>query len=267
MEKMEKMENTVQTNERIKTFIDNMFASLPQNDQSARIKEDMYCSMQDKYNALVESGATEDEAFGKTVSEFGSVEDIRAELGANAPHPSETVGTSTPEKLTLPVSKETERGYEKYKVYAAVLIAVAVVLFIVAAVGYDSYDTTFINLSLPQLTNFVFGSAIAVGVMLCVKAVTGREKFFDMTRETEYDVLPSTERVESYRKFAGVRSWLMGLAVGIFVISPFVNELTGSDLLFGLIIAAGVAILIILSAARRSFKDVLGKDFDKEEKD
>ena len=61
MEKMEKMENTVQTNERIKTFIDNMFASLPQNDQSARIKEDMYCSMQDKYNGLIESGVGEDE--------------------------------------------------------------------------------------------------------------------------------------------------------------------------------------------------------------
>ena len=267
MEKMEKMENTVQTNERIKTFIDNMFASLPQNDQSARIKEDMYCSMQDKYNGLIESGVGEDEAFGKVVAEFGSVEDIRAELGADAPQPAASFNAAAPAKLTLPVSKETERAYEKYRIYAAVLIAVAVLLFIVAPLGYESYDTQFINLSLPQLTNFVFGSAIAVGVMLCVKAVTGREKFFDATRETEYDVLPSTERVESYRKFAGVRSWLMGLAVGIFVISPFVSEFTGSDLLFGLIIAAGVAILIILSAARRSFKDVLGKDFDKEEKD
>ena len=259
------MENMGKNNDRIRAFIDNMFASLPQSEQASRMKEDMYCSMQDKYNALVESGATEDEAFGKVVAEFGSVEDIRAELGSNAPQPVETVNPAAPAKLRLPVSKETERSYEKYKIYAAVLIAVAVVLFIVAPLGYDSYDTTCINLSLPQLSNLVFGSAIAVGVMLCVKAVTGREKFFDMTRETEYNVLPSSERVESYRKFAGVRSWLMGLAVGMFVISPFVNELTGSDLLFGLIIAAGVAILIILSAARRSFKDVLGKDFEEDD--
>lgn len=261
------MENTVKTNEKIRAFIDNMFASLPQNEQSARMKEDMYCSMLDRYNGLTESGASEDEAFGKVVAEFGSVEDIRAELLGNAPQPVEAVNPAAPAKLTLPVSKDTERAFEKYKIYAAVLIAVAVLLFIVAPLGYESYDTTFINLSLPQLTNLVFGSAIAVGVMLCVKAVAGREKFFDATREIEYDVLPSSERVEEYRKFAGVRSWLMGLAVGMFVISPFVNEFTGSDLLLGLIIAVGVAILIILSAVRRSYKDVLGKDFDKEEKD
>ena len=261
------MESTVKNNERIRAFIDNMFASLPQNEQSARMKEDMYCSMLDRYNGLTESGAGEDEAFGKVVAEFGSVEDIRAELGSNTPQPVETVIAAAPAKLTLPASKETERAYEKYKIYAAVLIAVAVVLFIVAPLGYESYDTLFINWSLPQLTNFVFGSAIAVGVMLCVKAVTGREKFFDATRETEYNVLPASERVESYRKFAGVRSWLMGLAVGMFVISPFVNELTGSDLLLGLIIAVGVAILIILSAVRRSYRDVLGKEFDEEEKD
>lgn len=261
------MENTVKTNEKIRAFIDNMFASLPQNEQSARMKEDMYCSMLDRYNGLTESGASEDEAFGKVVAEFGSVEDIRAELLGNAPQPVEAVNPAAPAKLTLPVSKDTERAFEKYKIYAAVLIAVAVLLFIVAPLGYESYDTTFINLSLPQLTNLVFGSAIAVGVMLCVKAVAGRETFFDATREIEYDVLPSSERVEEYRKFAGVRSWLMGLAVGMFVISPFVNEFTGSDLLLGLIIAVGVAILIILSAVRRSYKDVLGKDFDKEEKD
>ena len=53
----------------------------------------------------------------------------------------------------------------------------------------------------------------------------------------------------------------------MFVISPFVNELTGSDLLLGLMIAVGVAILIILNAVRRSYRDVLGKEFDEEEKD
>ena len=59
------MENTVKNNERIRAFIDNMFASLPQNEQSARMKEDMYCSMLDRYNGLTESGAERCHARGK----------------------------------------------------------------------------------------------------------------------------------------------------------------------------------------------------------
>ena len=261
------MENTAKTNERIRAFIDNMFASLPQTEQAARMKEDMYCSMLDKYNGFISDGANEDEAFGKTVSEFGSVDDIRAELGTDTSRQFQAENAAAPAKLTLPASKETERAGERYKIFASVLIAVAVILFIVAPLGYESYEALFSRLSCPQMTNFVFGSMIAVGVMLCVKAVTGREKYFDTVRETEYDVLPAANRVEAYRKFAGVRSWLMGFAVALFVISPFADELTGSNLLLGLLIAVGAAILIILSAVRRSYGDVLGKEFSKEDKD
>ena len=261
------MENTAKTNEKIRVFIDNMFASLPQNEQSARMKEEMYCSMLDKYNGYIGDGVNEDEAFGRTVSEFGSVDDIRAELGADVPRQPQAEYAAAPAKLTLSASKETERASERSRIISSVLIAVAVILFIVAPLGYEAYEALFNRLSCPQITNFVFGSMIAVGVMLCVVAATGREKYFETSRETEYDVLPSSDRVEAYRKFAGVRSWLMGFAVALFVISPFANELTGSDLLMGLLIAAGVAILIILSAVRRSYRDVLGKDFDKEDKD
>lgn len=267
MEKMENAEMMKKTCDKIKMYLDNMFASLPQTEQAARMKEDMYCSMLDKYNGYISDGANEDEAFGRIVGEFGSVEDIRAELGADVPRQPQAENAAAPAKLTLPAAKETERASEKNKIFASVLIAVAVLLFIVAPLGYESYEALFNRLSCPQITNFVFGSMIAVGVMLCVKAVTGSEKYFEIARQTEYDVLPSSDRVEAYRRFAGARSWLMGLAVALFVISPFANELTGSDLLMGLLIAAGVAILIILSAVRRSYRDVLGKDFGKEDKD
>ena len=135
-------------------------------------------------------------------------------------------------------------------------------LFIFAPLGYESYKKLFVS---ENMTNFVFGSMIAVGVMLCVKAVVGGEKYFELNRKTEYDVLPSPERVEAYRKFAAVRSWLMGLAVGSFVLSPFARELSGSDLVLGVLIAVGVAILIILAAVRKSYRDVVGEKTDEKD--
>ena len=251
---MENMEN----NSRLRTYLDNIFASLPKTEQAARMKEEMYCSMVDKYNGLVESGESEDAAFGRIVGEFGSIEDIR---GVLQPEPVISAATA-PEELTLPVPKETEMANEKYRIFTAVLMAVAVMLFIFAPLGYETYEKLLVS---QTVTNFVFGSMIAVGVMLCVKAVSGGEKYFELTRKPRYDVLPSPERVEAYRRFAAVRSWLMGLAVGLFVLSPFASELSGSDLVLAVLIAAGVAILIILSAVRKSYRDVVGRNPDKKD--
>ena len=252
------MEHMKINNDKIRIYLDNIFASLPKTEQAVRMKEEMYCSMLDKYNGLVEAGESEDAAFGRIVGEFGSIEEIRSEL---SPAPVNTAA-SAPAKLTLPASKETEMAYEKYRIFAAVLIAVAVILFIFAPLGYQSYEQLFAS---GTMTNFVFGSAIAVGVMLCVKAVVGGEKYFELVRKPEYDVLPSPERVEAYRKFAAVRSWLMGLAVGMFVLSPFARDLSESDLVLGGLIAVGVAILIILAAVRKSYRDVVGEHPDKKD--
>ena len=46
------MEHMETNNGKIRTYLDNIFASLPKTEQAARMKEEMYCSMLDKYNGL-----------------------------------------------------------------------------------------------------------------------------------------------------------------------------------------------------------------------
>lgn len=246
--------------DKIRTYLDNMFASLPATAQAFQLKEDMYCSMLDKYNSLIAGGAGEDEAFGRVVGEFGSVEDIRAELddgGSVENYRFETAPQAAESgEYVATAAPEITKAYEKYKIIKSVLIAAAVILFILAPLGWNTY-LEWVGDS--KAADLVFGTLIAVGVLLCVTSVTGEEKFFDVVRKVRYSAIPEAERVTAYRKFAGVRSWLMGTAVALFVEAPFVSDLLDSDILMGVFVAVGVAILIVIGAVRDTYKDVLGK--------
>lgn len=60
-------------NKTLKTYIDNLF--LGKEDKN-NIKEDLLSSTNDKYNDLISNGYSENEAIGKIISEFGSIEEI-----------------------------------------------------------------------------------------------------------------------------------------------------------------------------------------------
>lgn len=80
--------------ERIRTFLDNMFLSLPDTPEVREAKAHILEGMLDRYEALLAQGKSEDEAFGVVIGEFGSVEELRQELGLSA--------ETAPEPLPFP---------------------------------------------------------------------------------------------------------------------------------------------------------------------
>lgn len=65
----------------IKTYLDNVFAAFPQTEQVAALKGEMLTSMEEKYHALKAEGKSEHEAVGGVIANFGSIDEIAAELG------------------------------------------------------------------------------------------------------------------------------------------------------------------------------------------
>ena len=93
----------------IKTYLDNAFAAFPQTQQIQALKRDMLANMEEKYSSLRQHGQNEHEALGTVIANFGSIDEIAAELGlkpegyaampgSQTPHP--TAGITAPDTLS-----------------------------------------------------------------------------------------------------------------------------------------------------------------------
>ena len=65
----------------IKTYLDNVFAAFPQTERVLGLKRDMLAGMEEKYQSLRQHGMNEHEAVGTVITNFGSIDEIRLELG------------------------------------------------------------------------------------------------------------------------------------------------------------------------------------------
>ena len=76
----------------ITTYLDSLFASLPYNDKTRQAKADMLANMRDYYRDLLREGKSEEAAIGAVISAFGSIDELRADLGM----PAQASATTTP---------------------------------------------------------------------------------------------------------------------------------------------------------------------------
>ena len=67
--------------ETIRTYLDNVFAAFPQEPRVLALKAEMLADMEEKYHALKREGKSEHEAVGGVIANFGSMDEITAELG------------------------------------------------------------------------------------------------------------------------------------------------------------------------------------------
>lgn len=65
----------------LKNYLETMFAKMPETEDVARAKQELWSMMEDKYNELIAEGKHENEAIGTVISEFGNLEEISESLG------------------------------------------------------------------------------------------------------------------------------------------------------------------------------------------
>ncbi len=66
--------------EKITTFVENIFFDFPKTEEVAKLKMQLIDSLAEKYQALLDSGKNENEAFGILIAEFGSMEELKKQF-------------------------------------------------------------------------------------------------------------------------------------------------------------------------------------------
>lgn len=153
--------------EAIRNYVEALFASLPQNADTQRIKDDMLANLEEKYQALLAEGKNPAEVTGIIIASIGSAEDLRKELGLDAAPPQPDAAASQPGGTPAPA---VAQEYGRYQTRKYAMIAAGVALFILAPFTASFFEDT-LHLEAPG--TFLFFAMVAAGVALCI--LSGRK--------------------------------------------------------------------------------------------
>lgn len=157
--------------EAIRNYVDALFATLPQDTNTLRIKADMLANLEEKYHALLDEGKNEAEATGLVIASIGSADELREEFGLSAEAESNTAKATSTARATAPQpDPAVAQEYGRYQTRKHAMIAIAVALFILAPFTCAFFEDT---LHLEEPGTFLFFVMIATGVALCI--LSGRK--------------------------------------------------------------------------------------------
>ena len=213
----------------IKTYLDNVFTAFPQTERVRALKREMLTSMEEKYHALKQEGKSEHEAVGGVIVNFGSIDEISAELGI-------IPGKDEQEDI-LHLSGEDARAYLNQTkkssrfiglgVWIILLGVSALLLLDLEVTGAWNWEVT------PGVTSiFVLFLAIAAAVPIFIVNGIKLSRFGDLDEHrVQLDTPTRTEIDQERIKFTPVFATLLSvgvalilLAVGVFV---FLSEAVG----------------------------------------
>ena len=174
--------------ERLRAYIEELFAEAPASHKAMELKEEMTQNLIDKYHDLLSEGKPEDVAFNIAVSGIGDVSGLLRDLENDGP------------------SSEHE-AYERRRMFSAVLTAVAIMMYILAVIPVLLFD------EMGVVAMFVF-VALATGLLV----------FNNMTKPRYYktdDTVVEDFRAWQYEK-AGKNSMQKAISSALWSITVLV---------------------------------------------
>jgi len=176
-------------NEKLRNYIDSLFADAPQTVRAVELKEEMFQNLMDKYNDLISQGKSEEAAYNIAVASIGDVDSLIAGLSEG--------------RVELNQSSRKRN---------ALFISIAVALYILSPVPVILLENT---VGLMLLFVFV---AMATGLLIYNGAT--REKYVkaDDTMVEEFKEWKQNSRQKNKAVDAIIGSvWLIAVCVYIVV--------------------------------------------------
>lgn len=265
----------------ITDYINSMFRALPDSAEAQRAKSELMATSEEKYRNLLRDGASENEAVGRVIAEFGSIDELAEELGVarvpSDPHaPLEFSDGDAERYLAL-----QRRG--SWMIGGGVLV-IMIGLALMVALGGDSDsatvslgDSRWAGIRAQPVGLALFFIGLAIGVGMFIFAGISMSRFGD-TENRGIALSPATrarytaERLESVTRFglgiaAGVMVIILGVAITAVTGSILDGGADGSDadsmppVALFLCIGVGVLILVV-TAMRRGALDRLTSEGD-----
>lgn len=149
----------------IKNYIEAMFSSLPKTREVVEMKLNILENMEEKFQELIKEGKNENEAIGIIIADFGSIDELKAELGITDDVTEIKPENDTPEQAFLQNTKLYEE-YLTFKKKFGLAIAVAVGLFILAPAMYVVFESLYGETSILAIATFFLSIACGVGIFI-----------------------------------------------------------------------------------------------------
>lgn len=233
--------------ETIKSYLDNMFASLPRTARVTDIKNNILSNMEEKYNELKQQGKSENEAIGIVISEFGNIDELISELG---------IQVDGREKPLPIVNREEVEDYLAAKKVMGLQIGIGVVLCILAPamliLSNSLFDAGILNLGTGRGGSHIIGLTIlfvliaaAVGIFIFSGMNFERYKYMEEGVQVPGNI--EAEIRQLYDRFIPVFNGRIIVGVGLIILSPL-SVITASQF-DGIVNDIGVVILLLLIAA------------------
>jgi len=235
----------------IKTYIENIFVSLPNTKEVNKMKHDLLLNMEEKYLELKKNGKTENEAIGIVISEFGNIEELANELGVSITHTEEnketiisveeakdymTASKKNGFKIALGVflvligisifitylNQTTSSGINTFLGFIILFgfIAAAVGLFIYAGINLSKFEylksNVIINNNIKEVVKLEkknFDSKFTIGLIISVTLF-----IFSPIPLIFFSVINDDLGIEKYDYVTGISILLLMIAIGCLII-------------------------------------------------
>ncbi len=176
-------------NEKLRRYIDDLFANAPSTVRAVELKEEMYQNLTDKYNDLLAEGKNEESAYNIAIASVGDVDSLISGLSGEK-------------------SSVTEAGKKR----SAIIVAIAISLYILCPV-----PVILIQSEIGVMMLFLF-IAVATGLLIYNGATRERYVKADDTMVEEFKEWKQNSRQKSKAADAIIGSfWLIAVCVYIVV--------------------------------------------------
>lgn len=248
--------------ETIKSYLEVMFANMPNTEAVRKAKSELLQMMEDKYNELIEEGNSENAAVGTVISEFGNLDELAEDLGVAEEVEQEHIGRElSPRRF---VSMDEAKDYIFAMKNNGLLIAVGVMLCIMSVTGPIIADAFKLPDALGELCMFSM-IAVAVGMFVYSGIMSGRWKY--ITKEPcQIDMSTASYIDEEYRSYAPTHALILTIGIVLCAICWLpaavladINTYLGTMavvLLFGMV-GIGVFMIIYTSKIKGNYEDLL----------
>ena len=241
--------------ETIKSYLEAMFAAMPNTAEVRKAKAELLQMMEDKYNELISSGQSENTAVGTVISEFGNLDELADDLGlVKVVEETRTKESETPRRN---VGVDEVKGFIENRRKKALLLAVGVFFCIVSVAC-----PILLGESIEQMAILLMFLCIAIGVGFIVySSYVDSEWKFLKNELCRIDMATADYVKEKLRSFEPVRALCVTIGVILFIICwvPNMFYVEGSyyaPALMFVLIGLGV-LLIVYSSKIRSGYEIL----------
>lgn len=202
----------------ITEYIDRMFSTLPSTDEVRRAKRELQQMSEDRYHELRAEGASENEAVGRVIAQFGNLDELADDLGIR-----DALDRSIVEPVRF-TDGEAERFLQVQRrgawlISAGVLVVLAGVSTLVGLGGDAQVRERGMLLRFggEPLGLLLFFVALAIGVGLFIFAGVSMGRY-DKNEGRVIELSPAAYERYRARREAGTTRFALGLAGGIAII-------------------------------------------------